>query len=53
LLLHTVTARPGSAITLLGSKEALTWKQENADLRVTLPATLPGNYAYVLRITLP
>jgi alpha-L-fucosidase len=53
LLLHTVTARPGSTITLLGSPHPLTWKQENADLRITLPAVLPGDYAYVLRITLP
>jgi alpha-L-fucosidase len=53
LLLHTVTARPGSTITLLGSTESLAWKQENGDLRVTLPATLPGSYAYVLSIVLP
>jgi alpha-L-fucosidase len=53
LLLHTVTARPGSSVTLLGSPEPLEWKQVNADLRVNLPATLPGNLAYVLRISLP
>jgi alpha-L-fucosidase len=53
MLLHTVTAKPGSTITLLGFARSLEWKQVNADIRVDLPAILPGNYAYVLRIALP
>jgi alpha-L-fucosidase len=53
MLLHTVTAKPGSEITLLGDAKPLHWKQEGADLRVQLPASLPGSYAYVLRIALP
>jgi alpha-L-fucosidase len=53
VLLHTVKAQPGSQVTLLGDPQPLTWKQEDADLRVQLPPTLPGQYAYVLRIALP
>ncbi len=53
LLLHTVTAKPGSEVTLVGDAKPLHWKQEGADLRVQLPASLPGSYAYVVRIMLP
>ncbi len=53
MLLHTVTARPDSQLFLLGDSAPLLWKQEGADLRVQLPAELPGKYAYVLRIALP
>jgi len=53
LLLHTVTAKPGSEVYLLGEAKPLKWKQEGADLRVQLPAALPGSYAYALRIALP
>jgi alpha-L-fucosidase len=52
-LLHLVKAQPGSKVTLLGVKEPLKWSQADADLRVQLPASLPGDYAYVLRIPLP
>ncbi|MFC5863103.1 alpha-L-fucosidase [Acidicapsa dinghuensis] len=50
ILLHNVTAAPGSEISLLGDAGALKWKQKEADLEVTLPSTLPGNYAYVLKL---
>jgi alpha-L-fucosidase len=53
LLLHMVTAKPGSEVHLLGEPKPLKWKQEGVDLRVQLPATLPGSYAYALRIVLP
>jgi len=36
---------------LLGDTEPLKWEQKNADLEVTLPASLPGNYDWVLRLT--
>lgn len=50
ILLHNLAAAPSSEISLLGGSGALKWKQEDADLEVTLPATLPGNYAYVLKL---
>jgi alpha-L-fucosidase len=53
LLLHTVTAKAASQITLLGVDKPLAWKQEGADLRIQLPSELPGKYAFALRIPLP
>ncbi|SFR98383.1 alpha-L-fucosidase [Granulicella pectinivorans] len=53
VLLHTVTARPDSQIFLLGDPNPISWKQEGADLRLQLPMTLPGKYAYSLRIAQP
>jgi len=38
------------ALTLLGSKYPLAWKQNGRDLQVQLPAGLPGKYAYTLKI---
>jgi len=51
ILLHNLTAAPGSTVTLLGVPEPLKWTQKSADLEVTLPATLPGSYDWVLRMT--
>ena len=50
ILLHNVTPAAGSEISLLGAGP-VKWIQRDADLEVTLPATLPGSYAYVLRMT--
>ncbi len=50
ILLHNVTAAPGSAVNLLGSAENLKWTQKATDLEVTLPASLPGSYDWVLRL---
>ena len=52
---HTVTiedvpSQPRIEVTLLGQKGILTWKAEGDNLQVTLPARLPGNYAYVLKL---
>jgi len=51
ILLHNVAAAPGSVVTLLGADAPLKWVQKAADLEVTLPATLPGSYDWVLRMT--
>jgi alpha-L-fucosidase len=50
VLLHNVAAVPGSEITLLGSSEPVKWSQKAADLEVNLPAELPGNYDWVLKM---
>jgi alpha-L-fucosidase len=50
ILLHNVAAAPGSEVTLLGATEPIRWTQKSADLEVTLPTNLPGNYAWVLRM---
>jgi alpha-L-fucosidase len=51
--LKSITPAADSQIYLLGSDHPLGWSQQGKDLQVTLPAALPGKYAYVLRITGP
>jgi alpha-L-fucosidase len=51
--LSSFAAKPGSPIHLLGTQAALIWSQNGPDLAVQLPAALPGNYAYVLRVSHP
>jgi len=49
----TVTSlkpKPGTKIQLLGYKKPLKWLQAGEDVKVSLPSSLPGKYAYVLRI---
>jgi len=48
--LKSVSPKAGSEIYLLGEAKPLLWSQDGAATIVTLPATLPGNYAYVLKI---
>jgi hypothetical protein len=38
---------------LLGGKGSLDWSQQGDDIKVSLPPVLPGEYAYVLKITGP
>jgi alpha-L-fucosidase len=51
--LKSLTPKAGTRIYLLGEAKPLTWSQQGADTRVTLPHTLPGQYAYVLKIAGP
>jgi hypothetical protein len=37
-------------LTLLGANGSLQWKQQGSDVTVTLPGTLPGKYAYAVKI---
>jgi len=50
ITLKSVMLQPGSEVVLLGNTQPLKWKQAGEDVAVTLPATLPGKYAYVLRL---
>ena len=50
ILLHNLIAAPGSEITLLGNAGPLKWSQRADDIEVTLPASLPGSYDWVLRL---
>jgi alpha-L-fucosidase len=50
--LKSLSANPDSNIYLLGGdSKPLAWSQQGDDIRITLPAALPGKYAFVLRIT--
>jgi alpha-L-fucosidase len=48
--LFGVKARPGSALHLLGYAQPLKWSTQGENLKVELPETLPGQYAYALRL---
>jgi alpha-L-fucosidase len=50
IILQSVAAKPGSAIHLLGSPAPLRWHAEGNDLQITLPASLPGEYAWALEL---
>jgi alpha-L-fucosidase len=50
ILLRGIQPANGSEVHLLGDAKPLTWTQKGADLEVQLPTTLPGKYAYVLRM---
>jgi alpha-L-fucosidase len=45
-----VAAKPGSTLHLLGYPQPLKWSAEGGNLKVQLPASLPGHYAYVLQL---
>jgi alpha-L-fucosidase len=50
LVIKDVTPKAGSKIALLGEKEPIVWSQQGDDIKVQLPAKLPGRFAYVLRM---
>ena len=51
--LKSVAPKAGTQIFLLGSAEPLQWSQQGADVRISLPGSLPGQYAYVLKCAGP
>jgi alpha-L-fucosidase len=48
--LTSLSITPGARIQLLGSGKPLQWSQTGNDLKVMLPSSLPGKYAWVLKI---
>jgi len=40
----------GAQISMLGQNQALEWVQHGEDVEIKLPASLPGRYAYVLKV---
>ncbi len=49
--IESLSVREGSTIQMLGVTGVLDWTQEGENFSVTLPAILPGDHAYTLRIT--
>jgi alpha-L-fucosidase len=45
-----IALKPGATATLLGSNGTLEWKQNVDSVEFTLPDSLPGKYAYALKI---
>src|SRR5882757_1311878 len=53
ITLKSLAPKAGTLIYLLGEVKPLAWSQQGADIKITLPRTLPGQYAYVLKIAVP
>jgi alpha-L-fucosidase len=51
--LKSLSLQEGSKIYLIGEDKPLVWSKQDSDIRVSLPTTLPGRYAYVLKIAGP
>jgi alpha-L-fucosidase len=51
--LKSLSLKEGSKIYLIGEDKPLVWSKQDSDIRVSLPTTLPGRYAYVLKIAGP
>jgi len=50
ITVRNVTLRASSPAYLLGVKAPITWSQQGSDVKFNLPATLPGQYAYVVKV---
>jgi alpha-L-fucosidase len=53
ITLKSLSPKAGSRVYLLGDTKPLVWSRQGHDIRVNLPSTLPGSYAYVLKIVGP
>ena len=53
ITLKSLAPKAGTLIYLLGEAKPLAWSRQGADTRITLPQTLPGQHAYVLKIVGP
>jgi alpha-L-fucosidase len=53
LTLKSFTAKASSKLFLLGLTKALSWSQHGDDVVIDLPPTLPGRYAYVIKVVQP
>jgi alpha-L-fucosidase len=53
ITLKAVTLKPGAKIYLLGHSDSVAWSQQGADLRIDLPASLAGHYAYSFKLDGP
>ena len=53
ITLKSLSPKEGSEIYLIGEVKPLVWSRQGRDIRISLPSTLPGRYAYVLKIMGP
>jgi alpha-L-fucosidase len=53
LTLKSFTPKASSKLFLLGLTEQLSWSQHGNDVVIALPSTLPGQYAYVIKVVQP
>ena len=48
--IRDVTLKAGTPVTMLGTAGNLKWTQKGSDVEVELPASLPGKYAYGVKM---
>ena len=53
LTLRSFTPKASSKLFLLGLAKPLSWSQHGDDAVIDLPSTLPGQYAYVIKVVQP
>src|SRR6266850_2576491 len=53
ITLKSLSLKVGSQIYLIGQATPLSWSQQGEAIKVSLPATLPGRYANVLKVIGP
>jgi alpha-L-fucosidase len=53
LTLKSITPKASSKLFLLGLTKQLSWSQHGDDIVIELPSTLPGQYAYVVKMVHP
>jgi alpha-L-fucosidase len=53
LTLKSFTAKASSKLFLLGLAKQLSWSQHGDDVVIELPSSLPGQYAYVIKVVQP
>jgi alpha-L-fucosidase len=51
--IKSLSPKAGTKISLTGAPGSLDWTQQGDDIKISLPSTLPGEYAYVLKIAGP
>jgi len=51
VVLESVWAGERMTVQVLGAPGAVVWKQKGKDIELTLPARLPGDYAYVVKMS--
>jgi len=53
IIVKSLPLKAGAKLFMLGDAKPLSWSQRGNDLKVDLPAALPAQYAYVIKIVEP
>jgi alpha-L-fucosidase len=51
VVVKNLALKSGAQISMLGRTRALEWAQHGEDVEIRLPSSLPGHYAYVLKVS--
>ena len=51
IIIESIWPEEGATVQMLGATNVLKWSRDGKNIKVTLPERLPGDYAYVLKIS--